>query len=117
MDEFDIDVKGQELEALNKEIADLQLENEKLKRIIRDNDLEEELDDIDATSLEEKICINGIRYIASLVEAQDFDDKDIRNFDTLFKVLRTIQGKSQPAKTNKKVDIADALKIVKGING
>ena len=119
MDDFDLGKEQTEgLESLKKQLSELEIQNEKLKEIIRDNDLEDELEDINVSSMEEKICYNGIRYIASLVEAQDFDDKDIRNFDTLFKVLRTIQGKSQPStKKMKKTDITDALKIVKGING
>ena len=113
MDEFDLGDAGAELLALNKRISDLESENGRLKQIIKDNDLEDEIDDVDCTSLEEKICVKGIRYIAELVESQDFDDKDVKNFDILYKNLRAIRGQSpSTVKKGKGASVADLLKIV-----
>jgi len=112
MDDFDLGEGGKELQALTKELSDLKIENGRLKQIIMDNDLEEEIEDIDCTSLEEKICIDGIRHISDLVETHQYDDKDVKNFDTLYRTLRTIRGKSATVKTKKVADIADLLKIV-----
>jgi len=106
-----------ELKEREEKIASLESENRKLKDIIIENDLEEEIDeDISLVSLEEQICLNGIKYIAELVKTHQFDDKDVKNFDTLFKILRTIKGQSVPDnKKTKKVDITDALKVVNGM--
>jgi hypothetical protein len=113
MDDFDLGDAGAELLALNKRISDLESENGRLKQIVKDNNLEEEIEDIDCTSLEEKICVDGIRYIASLVESQDFDDKDVKNFDVLYKTLRTIRGQSpSSAKKGKGASVSELLKIV-----
>lgn len=113
MDDFDLGDAGSELLALNKRISELEAENGRIKQVIKDNDLEEELEGIDCTSLEEKICIDGIRHIASLVEAQDYDQNDIKNFDTLYKTLRVIRGMSAPSKKKTKItDVSELLKIV-----
>jgi len=112
-DDFDLGDAGRELLALNKRISDLEAENGRIKQVIKDNDLEDELDGLDCTSLEERICINGIRYIAQLVEAQDFDQNDIKNFDILYKTLRSIRGMSAPSSKKTKVaDVSELLKIV-----
>ena len=106
-----------ELQSLQERISSLESENRKLKDIIVENDLEEEIDEnISLVSLEEQICVDGIKYIAELVKTHQFDDKDVKNFDTLFKILRAIKGQSVPEnKKGKKVDIADALKVVNGM--
>ena len=111
--DFDLGSAGSELLALNKRISELEAENGRIKQVIKDNDLEDELDDIDCTSLEEKICIDGIRHIAQLVEAQDYDKSDISNFEVLFRTLRTIKGVSTPlTKKTKVADVSELLKIV-----
>ena len=101
-DDFDLGDAGNELLALNKRISELEAENGRIKQVIKDNDLEEELEGIDCTSLEEKICMDGIRHIASLVETHDYDQNDVKNFDTLYKTLRTIRGMSAPSKKKDK---------------
>lgn len=112
--DFETDIKL-ELEALQKQISELEAENGRIKEVIKANDLEEELEDIDCTSLEEKICIDGIRDIALKVEAANYDDKDIKNFDTLYRTLRSIRGQSAPStKKNSKASVTDLLKIVSG---
>jgi len=102
----------QELEDLKKKLTMLEAENAKLKKVVIDNELEEEIEDIDCVSLEEQICINGIRHIASKVEAQDYDDKDIKNFDTLYRTIRSIRGHDSKKVPKAKVgNIKDLLKI------
>jgi len=114
MDNMD-DILGNELQALQDRISALETENGKLKVVIVDNELEEELEGIDCTSIEEQICINGIRHIASLVKDQSYDDKDIKNFDTLLKALRMIRGLAIPKEKKTKFNLNEALKIVEGI--
>ena len=104
-----------ELRALQDRIDKIESENSKLKEIIIDNDLEEELEGIDCTSIEEQICLNGIKHIAELVKNNSYDDKDIKNFDVLLKALRMIRGQAVPKSKEKKTDIKEALKIVEGI--
>lgn len=102
-----------ELKALKGRISTVEAENGKLKDIIIENGLEDELEGIELTSVEEQICIDGIRYIAALVRDQDFDDKDIKNYDILLKNLRQIRGKNDSmVKPTKKESTAELLKIV-----
>ena len=114
MDSMD-DILGTELQALQDRVSELESENSSLKKIIVDNDLEDEIEDIDCTSVEEQICVNGIMHIASLIKDQSYDKDDVKNFDTLYKALRVIRGQTVPKDTNKKkLNIQDALKIVQG---
>jgi len=103
-----------EIQALKKDVAELRAENGRIKEVIVENGLEEEIADIDCSSIEEKICINGIQHIAQLVRDQDFDDKDVKNFQVLFNVLRSIKGK-EPSDTRKKsADVKKLMSIVSG---
>lgn len=105
-----------ELEAALQRISDLESENAKIKQVLIDNELEEELEDVSFTSIEEQICMDGIKDIAERVRTHVYDDKDVKNFDTLYKVLRMIRGQSEaPSKNKKKVNITDALKVVNGM--
>ena len=83
-DEYDFgpEQAASELQALQKQLSQLQVENSRLKEVIVDNDLQNEVE-FDCGSIEEKICINGIRYIAELVEAQNFEKKDVESFEKL----------------------------------
>ena len=102
-----------ELKALKGRISAVEAENGKMKDIIIEHGLEDELEGIELTSVEEQICIDGIRYIAALVRDQDFDDKDIKNYDILLKNLRQIRGKNDSmVKPTKKESTAELLKIV-----
>ena len=104
-----------EQENLAKKLADAENLIERLKEVIVDNELEDELEDIDVTSLEEKICMDGIRHIAELVQSQQYDDKDVKNFDVLYRTLRSIRGKTPSGNSKKKTSKADLLKIVGNI--
>jgi transcriptional regulatory protein LevR len=102
-----------ELKALKERISAVEAENGKLKDVIIENGLEDELEGINFTSVEEQICMDGIRYIATLVRDQEFDDKDIKNYDILLKNLRQIRGKNDSmVKPTKKESTAELLKIV-----
>ena len=104
-----------EMESLNKKINKLEAENSKLKKVIVDNELEDEIEEVNCTSVEELICVNGIRHIAQLVEAQDYTDKDIKNFDILFRTLRSIRGIDTTKKVKADItNVKDLLKIVEG---
>jgi hypothetical protein len=102
-----------ELKALKERISAVEAENGKLKDVIIENGLEDELEGIELTSVEEQICMDGIRYIATLVRDQEFDEKDIKNYDILLKNLRQIRGKNDSmVKPTKKESTAELLKIV-----
>jgi transcriptional regulatory protein LevR len=102
-----------ELKALKERISAVEAENGKLKDVIIENDLQDELEGINFTSVEEQICMDGIRYIATLVRDQEFDEKDIKNYDILLKNLRQIRGKNDSmVKPTKKESTAELLKIV-----
>lgn len=103
-----------ELRNLQKQLNEVKAENSRLKEVILDNDLEEELD-FDCTSVQEIICVNGINHIAQLVEAHDYDKKDVESFEKFFNILRAIRGKTPAG--NKKVksgEVAELLKIYDG---
>jgi len=103
----------EELKALKERISAVEAENGKLKDVIIENDLQDELEGINFTSVEEQICIDGIRHIAMLVRDQDYSDRDIKNYDILLKNLRQIRGKiDSMVKPTKKESTAELLKIV-----
>ncbi len=105
-----------EIKALNKKVSELEMLIERFKQVIVENELEEELEGIDCTSIEEKICRDGIRHIASLVEGQDYDKNDITSFQILYNTLRAIRGRPiTPAKNVKGPNIKELLKIVKDV--
>ena len=106
-----------ELQAYKDKITELENKVSILKQVIIDNDLEEDIpEDIDTVTVEERICIDGINHIAELVKTHQYDDKDIKNFDTLFKIFRALRGKSLPsegkAKKTNPQEIKNLLKIV-----
>lgn len=106
---------GLELKNMREKIQKLEAENNRLKEVVKDNDLEDEIEGIDCTSIEELICLNGINHIAALVEGGDFHKDDITNFNTLFNILRSIKGKSMTSKKKPKGEVGDLLKIVEGV--
>jgi len=100
-----------EIRNLQNQISELKVENSRLKEVIRDNELEDEVE-IDCTSIEEGICINGINHISLLVRDQQYDKKDVESFEKLYNILRSIRGKAPAGKKKVKGEIADLLKIV-----
>lgn len=106
-----------ELQALRHEIDKLNKENLRLKEIIIDNGLENEISITKIITPEEQICIDGIRKLAEVFKNGTFDKNDALNFDVLHKNLRLIRGQTvkEPSKKNeKKADIKELLKIVEG---
>lgn len=112
--------KGSELEfeikALRKKLAELELENDKLKKIVIDNDLDENDEFI---TDEEFICINEIRKLKQLSEQSGLTKDDVQALDILHKNLRMIRGKSTDGKksSKKKSSVAELFKIVEDKNG
>ena len=109
----DLQLEFRELQA---KYSDLEIVAQRLKEVVIKNDLTEELSDIDFISVEERLCVNGINHISELVRNHQYDDKDVKNFDTLFKALRIIKGYSVPETNGKKnkTSVKDLLKIVEG---
>ena len=104
-----------EVKALRDYIKKIESENKRLKNIIHDNNLSEELGVEKPLSSEEQICILGIDQILEAVKNKVADKFDIQNFDILHKNLRMIRGQSSENKVKqKKSDIKDLLKIVEG---
>lgn len=107
-----------EIKSLRKKIQDLESENQKLKQILIDNDLMDEVKEVSTTlSDEEFICINEIRKIKELSENGFLEEEDVRKMDILYKNLRAIRGQAPAEKENKKLkkaDVKDLFKIVEG---
>jgi len=102
-----------EIKALRKYINDLEVDNTKLKQIIKDNDLEEDLG-IVIVSNEEVICVNEIRRLKQLSDNGLFGKEEATILDLLYKNLRMIRGQSidKTNKKSKKIDKAELFKIV-----
>ena len=117
-DKVDYTDLDQELLISKKKINELESENQKLKEIIVENGLEDEIDGIESMSESELICVKGISQILDLVEKGVHQDSDIKNFDILYKNLRLIRGKSESkdkkTKPAKEEDVVKLLKIAKG---
>lgn len=106
-----------ELEALRKELDRLNKENTKLRKVVEDNELIEELDFELSITPEEEICVKGIETILERVRNKTFDSNDIKNYDILHRNLNIIKGIS-PADSRKKKEkpakLADLIKIAEG---
>lgn len=101
-----------EILSLTKKLNETEAMLSRLKEVIVDNQLQDEVD-FSCSSTEEVLCINGINHIAKLVEAHDYDKNDIASFEKLFNILRAIRGKE--ASGNKKIkdkEVAELLSIV-----
>jgi hypothetical protein len=104
-----------ELKALKKQVQEQKRQIQKLKQVIADNDLEEELGEDKPISPEEEICIKGIEQILDLVKNKCQTSNDIKDFDILHKNLRMIRGQVTETKGKfKKAQVGDLLKIVEG---
>lgn len=113
--EFDDLELSIELQALRSENKKILAENSKLKHIIVDNELEEELDGISLVSVEEQICIDGIKMLAPLFEHGTFEPNDVKSLDLLVKNLRIIRGKLDSKKKHKPMkpeEVEEALRLV-----
>ena len=101
------------LKVLKEEVQKLQDENDKLKRIIKENDIED-VDSEVVISDEEYICVNEIKKLKKLSELGSFTQEEAKTLDILYKNLRMIRGMSEDTnkKRNKKVDVKELFKIV-----
>jgi TolA-binding protein len=107
-----------EIKALREKIKQLEIESTKLKTIIKDNDLDEEVD-VSIISDEEAICVNEIRKLKALSDNGQFGKNEAIVLDLLYKNLRMIRGAApdKGSKKSKKVDKAELFKIVDNNNG
>ena len=106
-----------ELEAIRRELDKLRDENKNLKKIIADNDFDDEFGIEKEVSPEEEICVKGISSILELVRANTFDPKDIQTYDILHKNLRLIRGHVDDTKKKPKSKTAAELLKLVGKNG
>lgn len=102
-----------ELNLVKERLLKIESENAKLKQIIKDNDLEDELGEDVSISNEEHICVREISRLKELSDKALFTQDDAKTLETLYKVLRTIRGLA-PAKEKKTktADVAELFKIV-----
>lgn len=107
----------EELKQANDSLSSLQIENHRLKEVIRENDLEEELDLLDRIPLEEQICINGLVHLAPLFENGSFTKEDVQALDLIYKNYRMAKGLSDGSKKKKEkpANVAELMKIVKEV--
>ena len=116
-EQFEFSDSEFEISRLKKEILELETLVQRMKQVITDNELQEELKDIDFTSDSEQICVTGISQILDLVEKGVASDSDIKNFDILYKNLRLVRGQEVPSGKGKKLktkNVAELISIVKG---
>ena len=112
-----LDIEMQmELKALRDKIEALEAENDAMKKVIIENDLLEEVEASKYVSPEEKICLDGIKYLAERFANGTFDRNDTNNYDILHKNLRMIRGHDMSVKKKTgKFDPKEALRIVEGM--
>lgn len=106
-----------EIASLRAKLKELESENQKMKQVIIDNELEEEIEGLDSVSEEESICVNGIMHLKKLYENGTFTKDDTQQLDILIKNLRIIRGQSTAKPKGKKLktnDKAELFSIVKG---
>ena len=106
-----------EISILKDKILQLESENQKMKQVILDNELEDEIDGLDTISEEEYICVKGIGHLKKLFENGTFTKDDTQQLDLLIKNLRMIRGQNSKKAKGKKLkteDVAELFSIVKG---
>lgn len=105
-----------EIKKLRDTVADKDAQLGQLKQIIKDNDLEDELEEGACISDEERICLRGIYHLAKLFEEGSFTKDDATTYDILHKNLRLIRGQVSDLKTKKTKpkSKAELLSIVTG---
>ena len=118
MDDFKDMEESFEIKALQKKVAEQKAEIEKLRQVIKDNDLEDEIEDAAEMSDAEFICVKGLEHLKKLYDTGTFEKTDTVQVKTLVETLRMIRGQSsgdkkggKPLKTN---DVGKLLEIAKG---
>lgn len=102
-----------EITSLRKRLEILETENRSLLKVIKDNDLVEDLE-MDIISDEELICVNEIRKLKELSDNGSFGKEESQILDILHKNLRLIRGQSNDLgkKPKKKASVTELFKIV-----
>ena len=107
----------EEVTQLNDKVKSLKEQNLRLMQIIKDNELEDELSDIQAYTPEQSICINGLIQLSEMFENGSWGKDEIQAYDVLHKNYRMIKGEIDDTKKKKtkKADVGELMSIVKGI--
>lgn len=105
-----------EIKALQKKVSEQKAEIEKLRQVIKENDLDDEIENIAEISDAEFICIKGLEHLKKLYDNGTFEKGDTQQVEVLVKTLRIIRGqssdsskKSGKVKTN---NISELFKMV-----
>lgn len=117
MDDFKDMEESFEIKALQKKVAEQKAEIEKLRQVIKDNDLEDEIEDAAEMSDAEFICVKGLEHLKKCFETGTFEKGDVQQVEILVKTLRTIRGQSSGDKKPKSIktdDVGKLLDLVKG---
>jgi len=106
--------KDIEIQALKDEVNSLREENTKLKKILSENEIDDEIDKELLISDEESICINEIKKLKKLSDIGGLTHEDVKTLDILHKNLRMIRGLSVdgPKKSKKTASVQELFKIV-----
>jgi regulator of replication initiation timing len=103
------------IKSLNDKLKTLQAENERLKAIIIENDLADEVGVQKVMTVEEEICVSGLSILRQLFINGSFVKDDVTAFDVLHKNLRLIRGLDtgdKKKKNEKPADVKELLRIV-----
>lgn len=108
------DIAAKEIERLREQFSQLLAENEVLKKICRDNEIE--VEGVNKLSDAERICLGGIRALLPFFEKGSMTDTDSKIFDTLHKNLMAIRKYDVPKemKSKKSLSKEDLLKVIQG---
>ena len=99
MDSNIIDMEKQfELKILEDEIERLENENTKLRILLKEAGMD---DDVGSVSDEEAICISQINRLKKYSDTRDLSNDEIKNLDLLNKNLRMIRGNLKRGKKSK----------------
>lgn len=113
-DAFRVEELELTIKALNEKMSLQEEELKRMKFILKDNDLLDELEAQSTISPEEEVCVKGIEQILEMVRLKSHTPADIKNFDILHNHLLRIRGKNPVDNKKQKVtNVADLLRIVK----
>lgn len=101
-----------QLEAFEKKIEELKKENFKLKKLLEQYGI---VEDISSLSDVEYICVQQIKFLKDRSDKMDLTVDEVKNLDTLHKNLRQVRdGLQRKELKNNSEDIAELLSIVDG---
>lgn len=103
-----------EFTRLNDTIIRLEKEKSRLVQILKDNDMEEYIEDDSIMLPEEAICINELLRLKRLSEAGMFGTDESKQFDTIYKNYRLCKGLVNDDRSKKKtLSKAEKEKLLK----